>query len=519
MLLKDKPDALPERDAPMPELLEDYKARRVRLMAETRELERLRQHVRSSAEREAAAIVTNARRNVRQVLLEARRELLVLVAQLQAVGCDTQPAHLSSPIEQSPTKLEAATEPPAVASEPFGTTDIASDARRDVREVLLEAQAELVALAEEARELRARIAKEHAPGPELFPQSAVGVADEPAPVTVFPREPREEADAEPHVEYTPLSAPPRVWIAVAAAVLFAVVGVALYVSSAGRSSAADQRVAQAIATNPLQPPQPAAKSETAAPTTVAATRAADPAVLSLTLDVRRPVWIRTTVDGQTDNGRTFDEGTKTTVTARQEIVMRAGDAGAVLVSVNGSEPRALGPDGRVVTRSFGNQAAAAQPRPSVVQTSAENASAPPTIGTETSPADVGTAGVGDGGAATASSLAEREILRETQRWFEAYFVGDAEGMFKVATPDFSLVDERRSDRQLPRPFPGADRGLQQIHIEVAGNGASMSARLTERTTVNGQVREYVSLVSGVWIRLDGRWRLTSVRFVDPSIVG
>src|SRR5919106_6107584 len=96
MFLKDAPHA--ERPTAMPELLQDYKAQRVRLIAQTRELERLRQQVRSSAEREAAAIVTAARQNVRRVLLDARHELLVLVAQLQAVGCD-------SPARELPQKI------------------------------------------------------------------------------------------------------------------------------------------------------------------------------------------------------------------------------------------------------------------------------------------------------------------------------------------------------------------------------------------------------------------------------
>src|SRR5688572_31553352 len=109
MFLKDAPHASSERPTSMPELLEDYKTQRVRLIAQTRELERLRQQVRSSAEREAAAIVTAARRNVRQVLLDARHELLVLVAQLQAVGCDTQAADLPQNIFPSEATSSSST--------------------------------------------------------------------------------------------------------------------------------------------------------------------------------------------------------------------------------------------------------------------------------------------------------------------------------------------------------------------------------------------------------------------------
>ena len=58
-----------------------------------------------------------------------------------------------------------------------------------------------------------------------------------------------------------------------------------------------------------------------------------------------------------------------------------------------------------------------------------------------------------------------------------------------------------------------------MRIEVAGDGAVVSATLNERATIEGQPRQFSCLVSGVWIRSDGRWRLKEVRFVDPFRVG
>ena len=534
MFLKDAPHA--ERPTAMPELLEDYKTQRVRLIAQTRELERLRQQVRSSAEREAAAIVTAARQNVRQVLLDARHELLVLVAQLQAVGCDTRPADLPQNIfpseATSSSTVIGAPEAPDADAVPAG--HIVTGARRDVREVLLEAQSELVALAEEARELRARIATQHSRPQELTTaghSSTAAAAHEPAPApTPVPEPAPVSFSARSHgeidvvgIDYTPLASTPRVWIAIAAAVIFAAVGVVLFLSSGSR--AASPAAPQSLRPELSQASGvPAARGEAAIAAAPLGSSPQDPSVLSLTVDVRRPAWIRTTVDGRADSGRLFAAGEKRTLTAREAIVMRAGDAGAVFVSVNGGQARALGLDGHVVSRRFGNPAVPPQPRPAVLQAAADSDSTPSAPAREVEPAagDVGTTGRAETVASARPvpvPVAEREILRATQQWFEAYFAGNAQAMRNIATPDFAMVDERGEGQRLPAATNAVDRGLQQVRIEVAGDAAVISARLTERANVNGQVREYVSLVSGVWVRADGMWRLMGVRFMDPAKIG
>jgi hypothetical protein len=517
----------------MPELLEDYKTQRVRLIAQTRELERLRQQVRSSAEREAAAIVTAARRNVRQVLLDARHELLVLVAQLQAVGCDTQAADLPQnifPSEATSSSSTISSAPGIRALEAPPEGAVVTGARRDVREVLLEAQSELVALAEEARELRARIASQHGRGQELPPAADITASAAPQmPVAAPPRAPEpahvgfgasHETDVEgAAVDYAALSSTPRVWVAVAAAAVFAVVGMMLFLSSGRRPGSPD-------APQSLRPDRsqasgaPAAQPPAAAPASPVAHTPRDPSLLALTIDVRRPAWIRTTIDGRADVGRLFSAGEKRTVTARDAVVMRSGDAGAVFVSVNGGAARALGLDGHVVTRRYGNPAAPAAPKPAVLQAVAETAFTPngPIPEIEPAASDVGTTGTRDP-VARPPAAAEREILRATQQWFEAYFAGNDGAMRSIATSDFAMVDERGDGQRLPATTRGVDRGLQQVRIEVAGDAAVISARLTERATINGQVREYVSLVSGVWVRADGSWRLMGVRFMDPAKIG
>src|SRR4029434_2553456 len=94
---------------PVPDLIEQYRVRRDAWIAQADELARLRDEVRSSAEREAMEIVTAARRDVRKVIMEARRELLVLSAQVQAAlgeaSPKTDPAILLNKVGISPENV------------------------------------------------------------------------------------------------------------------------------------------------------------------------------------------------------------------------------------------------------------------------------------------------------------------------------------------------------------------------------------------------------------------------------
>ncbi len=65
----------------------------------------------------------------------------------------------------------------------------------------------------------------------------------------------------------------------------------------------------------------------------------------------RRVWIRVTVDGERVVEREVAEGTKSPLKGSQ-IVIRAGDAGAVRVSIAGKDQGVLGPAGQVATRTF-----------------------------------------------------------------------------------------------------------------------------------------------------------------------
>ena len=71
--------------------------------------------------------------------------------------------------------------------------------------------------------------------------------------------------------------------------------------------------------------------------------------LSVTVTAKRPCWVSATVDGQKKIERLLQPGEQETVDVRREMVLTAGDAGAIALTFNGADARPLGKAGEVVT--------------------------------------------------------------------------------------------------------------------------------------------------------------------------
>jgi hypothetical protein len=67
------------------------------------------------------------------------------------------------------------------------------------------------------------------------------------------------------------------------------------------------------------------------------------------LAVKRPCWISATVDGQKTIERLLRPGDERTIEVEREMVLTAGDASAVEMTINGAEARPLGRSGQVAT--------------------------------------------------------------------------------------------------------------------------------------------------------------------------
>jgi len=143
----------PSASTAVPDLIERFRLRRDAWIAQADELARLRDEVRGSAEREAMEIVTGARQDVRQVVMEARRELLVLSAQVQAalgeVSEKPDPTTLLHKVGIDAGEFPAA----EAAAQPI---DAGFAPEAAIEKILNEVQADMTALADEARSLPGR---------------------------------------------------------------------------------------------------------------------------------------------------------------------------------------------------------------------------------------------------------------------------------------------------------------------------------------------------------------------------
>jgi len=382
----------------VPDLIERYRVRRDAWIAQADELARLRDEVRESAEREAMEIVTAARRDVRKVIMEARRELLVLSAQVQAALGE------ATPNTDPETLLSKAgiTAEPAIRNILAGTEAFAPEVT--VNEILDEVQDDMTALAEDARTLPLKavplpaaplrqIAATPSPVPDTIdapPMRVVPAVVPQTPVATHSSSAPQTPIAPPPIEFPEISFPPpdrerdeipslsesaskvllaspfpsdavpvqndkrfRTLVTLFVAVGATVAGVTIWWLSSGSSSS------ESAAATPSAPSGASASAAAGQPSgSESAAKTSAPegsnstANLSIVAEAVRDVWIRTTIDGRTDDGRTLAAGQSIDISAEQSIALRAGDAGAIVVSVNNGEKRPLGRDGQVVTRQF-----------------------------------------------------------------------------------------------------------------------------------------------------------------------
>jgi hypothetical protein len=390
----------------VPDLIELYRLRRDAWIAQADELARLREEVRGSAEREAMEIVTAARRDVRKVITEARRELLVLSAQVQAALGEAIPS------TDPATLLDKAgiTAHPEAKNLLTGTSVNPFAPEAAVNEILSEAQADITDLAEDARALPLRpVPVRQVPAPAAAPpMDAISLP--PTRVVTSPAaEPRIEipdfsvTSPEPERRDRPglsesaskvLLTPPfpsdavpvqmdrrfPALIALAVGIVATVAGITIWWLASGNSSS---EAVSASATNGATPAPVAGEPSGLAS---AAARATSPANLSVVAEAVRDVWIRTTIDGRADSGRTLAAGESVDISAERSVSLRVGDAGALVVAVNNEEKRPLGRDGEVVTRQFAVEGAAEPARAPAAQPAPAPAAPVPAAAAASAPA-------------------------------------------------------------------------------------------------------------------------------------
>jgi hypothetical protein len=614
---------------PVPDLIERYRVRRDAWIAQADELARLRDEVRGSAEREAMEIVTAARRDVRKVIMEARRELLVLSAQVQAAlgeaTAKTDPATLLTKAGITPDHEGQGALPAAV--EAFVPEDA-------VNEILNEVQDDMTALAEDARSLPLQAVPQvrqiapppppPSPPPTFFPSSfdapaATGAAaktpppiaptpsarptlatpliatppsrqpapqPEPSPLSEFPEaieipelnfpELRESVEGVPLSSQFPSEAVPVQSGRRLSAFVAAFVGVGIVVAGvtfwwlSSRNSGTSQAVAEngkPAPTAAMPSPQPGpADSASPAPLPSAGVRG-----VSIVAEAVRDVWVRTTVDGQSDDGRTLAAGQVIDVSAEKSISLRAGDGGAILFSLNRGQKQPLGRSGQPITRQFTAEKASApvpapapepaKPAPTAPTTNTRtappiaqavpapappipipapsaslsapppaNPPAPPLPAPATPPANSAASnnaqpavppGVVNQLSAPANSSAPvavspaNAVVAIARQWLDAYHRQDRAAMAALSTENLLLADERRPDERFPPGLSDVTRALDRVSVQIAADTAVLTAVMTEQSGSQPS-SPHVSPISQVWVLGGGQWKVRQARFVSEA---
>jgi hypothetical protein len=291
------------------------------------------------------------------------------------------------------------------------------------------------------------------------------------------------------------------------------------------------------------PPVITDKSAATAPASTAAVAPA-PGTLALTIEARRPSWIRAQIDGKDETGRTYQAGETRHIYGARTVSIRAGDAGAVFVGVDGGTARPLGADGATATKQYSATAptaaatpavataATATPAPStaVATTPATQSARPPlaeaTAATMRPPvpppasAPQTSATAPRAGADTAAPVrdgvpGERpDLVRAAQQWLDAYQRRDRDAMNAMATDNVTVSDERSVTERFPAWQGGVHRNLDEVALELTGDVAVFTARMTELADAGSG--QHVSRVSQFWQRRSGRWYVTNVRIIGEA---
>jgi hypothetical protein len=612
---------------PVPDLIEQYRVRRDAWIAQADELARLRDEVRGSAEREAMEIVTAARRDVRQIVMEARRELLVLSAQVQAALGEASTRPDSTGLLGRAGDTDGGLEKPDFADAIFSHQDA-------VKGMLDEARADMDALDEDARTVPFQALAEPPklpPPPELpsvFSEDTLVVEPNtlvaPNTITTVPPHgpassltpPTSHASASSHTSSmsstSPLHPPamsttaPRTLLSSpfpsdAVPVpssrrarmfvgLFGVAGIAVLVGTIvwmrsdkkpATTESAAQSTAPASASSKPGPVSTAATTPTTPspapaplPTPVANTPT-KPSALSLLVEARRSSWLRTTVDGESDSGRMLAQGETVRLNAKQSVLLRVGDAGAVFVSVNSGQAAPLGRDGQVVTRQFvveskdrqiqnaGGSSAPPPPAPSIPQAATTQTQKPVTLPTpiaaappnapapsapppsapnpvplvqpvaatpprpiptpiEPGPSPAARAETTVPPAATprpelptsGSASPASAVVAASRQWLDAYHRQDRATMATLQTDRLQVTDERRTEERFPSTVT-VNRTLDRVSVQIAADTAVLTAVMTERSSDNA-VPPRISPISQVWEFRGNQWRVSQVRLTSEA---
>jgi cytoskeletal protein RodZ len=133
-----------------------------------------------------------------------------------------------------------------------------------------------------------------------------------------------------------------------------IAGIVVYLTASGRLTPRNRPAdpgAAGPATSASETPVPADPTPTPSPSPAAAQPRTPQASdrLTVALTATRPCWLSATADGQLRFERLLAAGERQTLEVRRELVIKAGDAAAIAMTINGAAAKPLGKEGEVVT--------------------------------------------------------------------------------------------------------------------------------------------------------------------------
>jgi ketosteroid isomerase-like protein len=264
-----------------------------------------------------------------------------------------------------------------------------------------------------------------------------------------------------------------------------------------------------------------------------------PGTLALTIEARRPSWIRAQIDGKDETGRIYQAGETRHIYGARTVSIRAGDAGAVFVGLDGGTAKALGADGAAATKQFSATVtpavATAGDRPSLTTATAPVPAAASPASARTAVAEVpaptlrapaptapAQPSASAPRAATDTPAALRDgvsggrpdLVQAAQQWLDAYQRRDRDVMSAMGIENVTVSDERSVTERFPAWQGGVQRNLDEVALELTGDVAVFTARMTEHA--ESGAGEHVSRVSQFWQRRSGRWYVTNVRIIGEA---
>jgi hypothetical protein len=502
--------------------------------------------LRNRAEKEASSIIEAARAEAARIQLEARSELATIeseITRLRGVRRD-----VSTSLEQSVTALRSALTKIPVPSPPDFQGNVTPASQQPASWM----PAAPMSTSDGSNPIAEFLSEEQ------FAHARTSVLLNPGTASPGEMRARQSVRHEDSPVFTSAGSStrtPRVRrkfpLRIATAVVLAIgsVGLTVGVSQWWRGSA--RQTAGTVASGEASTPLTTAKSRrpnAGEPVSrgAGAKRGSLTAGVNASLRAVRPVWVRAEVDGRTTMARLLNPGEDVSMHASREVVLRVGDAGALLVGVNGRPPGKIGRTGEVVTTRLapepavaaataapGTSAAALLATPTsarakpVLQPASPVVAAPLPIREPVAafrragpmPQAVATSesarapAVSPHSSGEASDVAreEADVLRAHQEYFEAVRRGDNSTMGRLLADGFSATGAPVTD---DAGFP-YEISVGEASVEVRGVGAFVSGKASQRISApDGQSTRDQSLqFSEVWVKRNGQWQLLNVRFV------